>query len=491
LSDHLFKQTGSALFWKAVQNAGVNIIFLVRLLILARLLSPEDFGLLAIAMTAIGVLLNVTDFGMIPALVQRPDANTDHYNTAWTVGIVRSLVITGVVFLAAPLIAEIFAEPAAVDIIRTLAILPLIEAAASIKVADLTRNLQFRSLAVAKVAGVLANTFVSIVLAQSLGVWALVIGTLTGPTIYAVISYILAPHRPRLSFDHNAAQPLIHYGRWIFLTSLVAISGGAALRVVISRQLGVAELGLYFLAAKLAFLPNEVASGVIGEVAFPLYARLQTNIRQAANLFRALFMGMLAALTPVFILMIVLITSLVDNFLGPRWGDTIPLIRLLAGVGLIGIIGDAVVPVLKGFGQPYKFAGLEGAQSLLLIVFAWILTERFGLIGAALAWFPAVVGTLVASFVFLNQILPQPFAKLKAPILAIATASGAGAVVALGIDNLIPGLAGFVAASLLAVIVIGSLLWLLDQRFNLGLFKDLARAFPQIAVLMGFAPSDV
>lgn len=491
MSNPLVKQTGSALFWKTIQQAGVNAIFLIRLVILARLLSPEDFGLLAIAVTAIGVLLNLTDFGMMPALIQRTDANSHHYDTAWTIGLVRALAITGVIFLAAPTIAEIFAEPRAVDIIRTLAILPLIEAVASIKVADLIRNLQFRSLAAAKLAGALANTIVSIILAHSLGVWALVIGTLAGPAIYAIISYILAPHCPRLSFDRNAARPLIRYGRWIFLTSLIAMSGGAALRVVISRQLGVVELGLYFLAAKLAFLPNEIASEVIGEVAFPLYARLQTNIQQAAHLFRVFFTGMLVLLTPVFILMIVIIPSFVDNFLGPHWDGTIPLIRLLAGVGIIGIVGDAAVPVLKGFGQPYKFAGIEGAQSLLLIIFAWIFTERFGLIGAALAWFPAVAGALIASVVFLNQILSRPFAKFEMPILAITIASGAGAVVALGIDSLIHGLAGFVAASCLAVIVIVALLWVLDQRFNLRLFKDLARAFPQVSRLMGFTPSDV
>jgi lipopolysaccharide exporter len=491
LNDHLVRQTGSALFWKIIQQVGVNGIFLVRLFILAWLLSPEDFGLLAIAMTAIGVLLSVTDFGMIPALIQRLDADQQQYDTAWTVGIVRAVTITGVVLLAAPLIAHIFAEPRALDIIRALAILPLVEATASIKIADLTRNLQFRSLALAKLADALANTVVSISLARSLGVWALVAGTLAGPTAYAVMSYILAPHRPRLSFDRASAQPLVHYGRWIFVTSLTAVSGGAVLRVVISRQLGATELGLYFLAAKLAFLPNEIASEVLGGVAFPLYARLQTNLQQAINVFRRLFIGMLAALLPVFVLLIVLVPSLVGNVLGAHWEGTIPLVRLLAVVGIIGIVGDAAVPVLKGFGQPHKLAILEGAQSVLLIVFVWLFTARFGLIGAALAWFPAAVGTLLAGIFFLNQILLRPFARLEAPLLAITIASGMGAAVALGIDNRFSGVAGFAAAGLLALLVTAAILWILDRRFKLGISKDLARAFPQAAALIGCASSDV
>jgi PST family polysaccharide transporter len=442
-------------------------------------------------MTTIGILLSVTELGMIPALVQRADTSEQHYNTAWTVGVVRSLAITGVVFLAAPVIADIFAESRVVNITRALAVLPLIEAAASIKVADLTRHLQFRSLSVAELTRALANTIVSVALAPSLGVWALVAGTLAGPAAYSVMSYILAPHRPQLSLDRHAARPLVRYGRWILLTSLIAISGGAVLRVVISRQLGAAELGLYFLAAKLAFLPSEAASEVFGAVAFPLYARLQANARQVAKAFRAIFTSILVVLTPLFILLIALAPSLVENVLGPRWEGTATLIQILAVIGIIGLVGDAAVPVLKGLGRPYKFAVLEGAQSLLLIAFAWWFTSRFGLIGAGLAWFPAIVGSLLTGVVFLRQHLRRPFAGLGLSSIVIVTASGLGAVVALAIDHLVPGLVGFVLASSLAVIVIGALLWLSDRWFDLGLTSDFARVFPQVAAWVRPSPAEV
>ena len=490
MKDHLARRTGSALFWNTVQEAGTNGIYLFRILILARLLSPEDFGLLAISMTAIAVLLSMTDFGMVPALVQHRDVNEQHYHTAWTVGIIRALAISGIVFGAAPFIAHIFAEPRAIEIIHALAILPMIEAAASVQIADLNRNLQFRSLAVVKLASVIVNTILSILLARSFGVWALVAGTLAGPATYTLISYMVAPYRPRLSFDRTAVQPLVRYGRWIFLTSLIAISGGAVLRVIISRQFGAADLGLYFLATKLAFLPNEISSKVVGVVAFPLYAQLQANLQRAAEMFRVLFTGLWTALMPASILIIVLAPSLVDNVLGSRWHGTTTLIQLLATVGLIGLIGDSTVPVLKGLGQPYKFAALEGAQSFILIISAWTLTQRFGLIGAALAWFPAIAGTLLVSIVFLKQILPRPFAGLQAPVVAIAVASGMGAFIALAIDNIIPGVIGLISASILAVVGIIVTLWFLDQRFNIGLFRNLAQAFPQVVDLVGITPAN-
>ena len=107
MKDRAFQMAGTALVWKAVQLAGVKGIFVVRLLILARLLSPEDFGLLAIALTALGFLLNLTDFGMVPALVQGAHINEKHYNAAWTMNVTRALAISGCVFLGAPIIARI------------------------------------------------------------------------------------------------------------------------------------------------------------------------------------------------------------------------------------------------------------------------------------------------------------------------------------------------------------------------------------------------
>ncbi|MHC4271408.1 MAG: lipopolysaccharide biosynthesis protein [Planctomycetota bacterium] len=491
MKEDLAQRAGSALFWQAVQQAGVHIIFLVRLLILARLLSPIDFGLMAIAMTAIGFLLKITDFGMVPALVQRSDLHNQHYHVAWSIGIIRALTIACLVFLASPIIAKIFAEPRVINIIRVLAILPLIEAAASIKIADLTRNLRFRSLAFVKLPEVLANTIVSIVLAPLLGVWALVAGSLTGPAAYLVMSYIMAPHLPKICFDKDAMSPLINYGRWIFLTSLIAISGATGLRIIISRQLGVTELGIYFLAAKLAFLPTGIANEVVGEVAFPLYARLKKNVVEAAYVFRTIFTGMIVVLVPIFILMIVLAPSLVENVLGPRWEGTVLLIRLLALVGIAGLIGDAVVPVLKGLGKPNKFAALEASQSILLIVFAWVFAVHFGLVGAVLAWFPAIIGSMTTGMVFLIQLLPRPFEKTGASLIAISCASGIGAIVALGVDYKLKGVFGFFLAILLSVLVIGSLIWILDRRFNIGLKNNFVKAFPQISALLNLSPNYV
>ena len=167
----LASRTGSALLWNGAGLAVTRLISLVRFVVLARLLTPEDFGLLAIAWVVIELLLTLTDTGMVTALVQRDRVDESQYDTAWTVGIVRALVVAIVLVVGAPLIAQFFGEPRAASILPPLAAAPVLAALASIKIADLTRNLQFRKLTFIRVPEAAVEAVVSIALATLLGVW--------------------------------------------------------------------------------------------------------------------------------------------------------------------------------------------------------------------------------------------------------------------------------------------------------------------------------
>jgi PST family polysaccharide transporter/lipopolysaccharide exporter len=486
MNDRLAEKAGSAMVWKTIQYGGTQTVSLIRLLILARLLVPDDFGLMAMGLITMQTIVTVTDFGMVPALVQYGEPEERHYDAAWTVGFTRGLFIACAMILAAPWIAGLFAEPRATPIIRVLAFRPFLEATASIKMAELTRQLRFRSLAIIYLSSILVEAIVSIVLASRMGVWALVIGALAGAVVFTLMSYVLAPYRIRFCFERIFSRPLIRYGRWIFLTGVVAVSGSLVFQVVISRKLGSVSLGLYYLAVKLAYMPIGVASKMIGEVALSVYARLQTEIQKSTQTFQAILTGMVVILLPVYTLMISLAPSLVHDVLGPRWLGTAPVIRILAIAGLIGFFAETVIPLLKGIGQPYKVTVLEGVQSSLLILLIWWLAGKYGLIGAAFAWLPAKAVSQLFAARFARQALPRSFVGLGRPIMAIAFAAGAGAAIALAADNFLHGITGLILAIFLSVTLMGSLLWGLERRLKLGLTDDLVRAFPQVAAIVGF-----
>lgn len=488
MNENLARQTGSAMLWKGGQLLGDKIIFLCRTLIVARLLTPDDFGLLAISMIGADFLLSVTDFGMVPALVQRPDVDEGHYDNAWTANLLRALGVSLVVFLAAPLIAALFAEPRATPLIRVVAIRPLLQASASIKVADLIRGLRFRSLTYLYIPEALVNTIVSIALAPYLGVWALIAGALAGPAVFALISYAKAPYRPRISLDPVYSRPLVGFGQWIFLTSLAAVVGSSVVQIVISRQLGAVELGLYTMAAKLAFIPYEVSTKIVSDVAFPLYARLQSEPRHVGRAFRAIFTGVSVLVMPVCSLMIALAPSLVESVLGPGWEGTTDLIRLLALISLMAFVGDTFVPILKGMGRPNSLFAVELAQTSVLIVSLWGFIGRFGVNGAALAWLPAIIASQIVGVFFLERILSRPFAGLGKPLAIITVISAVGATIALVINHNMAGLAGFIVASSVAAVIMGGLLCLSDRCFALDLSEYILQAFPQMATLAKILP---
>jgi PST family polysaccharide transporter len=479
------RAAGTAMVWKLLQMGGVKVIYMIRLLVLAILLTPADFGLVAIAVTATGFLFNITNFGMVPALVQSQEVDDEKYHAAWTFDFCRSFLLAGVTLVAAPLIAGIFAEPRAVPIIQVLAVRPFIEAMTSIRMAALNRNLVFRPLAVSYIVEAIVNTTLSIFFAKSWGVWALVAGTIGGTIGMVITSYYFAPYRPKLLLKWEIIRPLINFGRWIFATNLVVLSSGYLLRVLITRQFGSAGLGIYVLASQLAFFPGDIAGEAVGAVAFPLFARLQNEIQQATRVFRALFRGLAAALYPICALIMVLAPSLTQDILGPNWAGTENVISILAVVVMIGIFGEAAVSLFKGFGQPYRITLLELIQSSFTLAFVWILTKPFGLAGAALAWLPTILFSQLLSALFLQKILDNPFRGLQKPLLAIVVATGLCIATAALAKSIIPGMIGFSAAIAGGILVAGVSLWTADRLYNLGFARDLALVFPQIALFVG------
>jgi O-antigen/teichoic acid export membrane protein len=478
VADGLGTRASSAFVWQGLQHFGVKAIYVIRIPILARLLAPDDFGLMAIAFVAVGAMMQFTDFGLVPALVQRADTDERHYHAAWSIGLLRALVVTATVFAAAPLVAGFFSEPRAAGIIRLLAFRPMLQAVASIRTADLTRNLEFRGLAVLNLTDAVTNAVVSIALAPLIGVWALVAGALASPTVYAALSYVIAPYRPALAIQRSATGSLVRFGRWVFITGVVAFLGNAALQAVISRRLGTVELGLYFLATRIAFLPSEVSSELVGGVAFPLYSRLQSDSDRAQRTFRGILIGMAVVLLPIVGLLIALAPVLVDGLLGPRWQGTAPVIQVLAAASGLSLFANAAVPIFKGIGQPWRMAALRTVQSVVLVALAWDFAGRFGVVGAAAAWMPATVAALVIAVAMMVRRFPGVLRGLPFLLLLILLTSSAGAAAAYGVAHVTQGAAGFFLGGVVGGGLAAVTLWNLDRRFDLGIRSVTAQLTP-------------
>lgn len=467
-----------ALMWRGIAVGGEKLVFIIRLVVLARLLTPEDFGLVAIGLVVVAIAEMLTEFGLVAALIQRPATDKSQLDTAWTMSLLRGLGIAAVLFVAAPWIAAVFAEPRATAIIRALAFTSLLQTAASIEVARLNREFHFGGLAAIKLGAGITNTIVAIVLARDFGAWALVYGALAGAAAHFVLSYVVAPYRPAVRLVDEAALHLVRFGRWIFIVGLLVVAGEGVLRWMVATRLGVAEVGLLFMAIRLGYLPAQLTSEVVSEVAFPVYARLQHNPAKAAVAFRGLLVSVSALLVPVCLVFAWLVPGIVTHVLGEQWQGAIVLTQLVIMSSIASILSEGLTPVLKGTGHPAGIAAMRALHFVVLVAVAWPLIPAYGLEGAGAAWLAANVAAPGVAVVWARRLLPRPFGGLGRPLAAIAAAAAAALIIAAVITAELPGVPGLVIAALASAAMAAVATILLERRFGLGIFETAAASFP-------------
>jgi lipopolysaccharide exporter len=470
-------QTGSALVWKAVEYGGVRLLTLLRTVLLARLLAPSDFGALAVAIVITDLLVIVTDFGVVQSLVQLDRPTRRHEAAAWTVGLIRATAIATILLLAAPIVASAVGQPEATNIIRLLALRPFIDALASIRLAELTRRLRFRPLALRTLPGAVVEVIAAVALAAVFGVEGVAMGALAGVTVATALSYRVAPWRPRLELDRDVIRPLIRFGRWFLIAGAVWAAGDALLYAIISRRLGADDLGVYFIAARIALLPAFMANAVAEMVTFSLHARLwTTNDPRAPRVFGSAVRLVAALLVPIYGLMAALAPPLVLLVLGERWEAAIPVVRVLTIVGLCSAISIVALPMLQARGRARDAAALSFVRAAVLVALVWVLVP-WGVMGAAAAVVIAELALQVGAVVSARRSLTRPFAGVGRAIIGIAGVTALAAVVALALDWAVPGLVGLMLAVLASVSVTGVALFVMDRRFDLGLIRDVGALY--------------
>jgi O-antigen/teichoic acid export membrane protein len=164
-------------------------------------------------------------------------------------------------------------------------------------------------------------------------------------------------------------------------------------------------------------------------------------------------------------------------------------IRILSLAVMIGLFGESVIPLLKGVGQPQRVTIMTAVLYITLVLLIWDFSNRFGVVGAALAWLPAVLISQVISAYFAREILYRPFRILIAPMTAVLIAAVFSAVFAFGIVQVFSGIVGLVSAVLAGLSLYAGILWYSDRHFGLGFSEDFSEVFPKIAARLGLGLS--
>nr|WP_197431187.1 oligosaccharide flippase family protein [Halorubrum sp. CBA1125] len=250
----LTEQTVKSGIWATVTNILDRGLQLLMIAILARMLTPADFGLLGIALLTLTAFKRFSNIGFDQALIQKASGNVDSYlNTYWGIEILRGIVLAGILLLIAPLVAAFFSEPRATPILRVIALTPLLLGLRNPGIVYFRKNLEFHKQFVYTMSGSVTNFVVALAVALATqSVWALVLGYVASDAARLLASYAIHGYRPWPEFDFDVARDLFGFGKWITGSESVYFLINQGDDAVIGWVLSAASLGLYQVAYQFA-----------------------------------------------------------------------------------------------------------------------------------------------------------------------------------------------------------------------------------------------
>ncbi len=394
---------------------------LISTIVLARLLVPEDFGLVAMAMLLVGALQLLISFSFDISLIQNPQAGRDDFDTAWTFNVRFASACAVLLALTAPFAAGFYREPRLELVIYLLAAGFALQGLSNIGPVIFRREMRFDREFKFLLGKRMASVLVTLPLAFLLkNYWALVIGQLAGTVISVVLSYTVSDYRPRFSLAAKLA--LFHSSKWLMINNIVHFLNARTPEFVIGRLEGPQALGIYAISNEISTLPTTELVAPINRAAFPGSSRVASQLDELrASFLNVISMIALFAL-PAGAGVFAVADLMVPVVLGPKWHDAIPLIQVLAVYGVIQALQTNIGYVYMALRQNRIItltACLQFATSTVLL-FAGI--KYWGALGAAWALLATVLIMIPVNQILIARHLGLGsldfFHKLLRPVIA-------------------------------------------------------------------------
>ncbi len=373
--------------WSYASAIASGLLRIAALSILARLLSPREFGLLGIALIFVSFAERVAQVGLGPALVQRMTVTDRHCAAALWASLVCGAAIFGILWIASPPISSFFKETQVIPILRVLALVFVIEAFAVVPDSILQRKLHFHVLmGVDNAAYGIGTGLFSIILAwQGFGVWSLVAGTIAVRLVRTVLLNIFSPQPWIFSFCWKEMRELLHIGAGFSLGRVLNYCALYGDNFLVGRLLGPAALGLYTRGYQLMTIPSGYFAQVLDRVLFPVLSQRQDSSSDIRRAFLHTLEVIAYVSIPGMALMVFLGNEIVLILFGERWTGVIPVFQILS-MGVFFRTAYKVGDVLsRSLGAVYQHAFRQGIYTILVVTGAFIGAQAGGLSGVAWA----------------------------------------------------------------------------------------------------------
>ena len=389
-------------FWVSLSSLCVNISSVIRTIVLARLLAPEMFGLMSICVIVIKALEVFTQTGFGAALIHRQKDFEEAKDVAFTLFIIRGVILAMITFFISPLVASYYDRQILEVLIKVIAISFLFNGCRNVNTVGLQKELDFKRLTYLKQITTLVDLSMVIVLAYYFkNVWALVIGHVFSSFVGAILSFIIVPGRPRISFNRKVAGELFSYGKYITALTVILFIGAELDKAVLGKILGMEELGWYFMAFSIANLPATHISTLISTVMFPAFSKLQNNPKGLKEAFYKTFRVVGSITIPAAVGIATLAPEIISVIYGDKWMPSVLALKVLCFYGGFRAIQSVNGYLFNAIGKPVIPLYLNTARLIIIIILIYPLTTRFGLLGASVT----VAAPAVAQYIVGTRVL--------------------------------------------------------------------------------------
>lgn len=385
-------QASHSVFWSAVERFSTQGVQFILGMIIARLLLPSDYGIIAMLSIFMAIAQTFIDGGFINALIQKKRCSQQDYSTVFFFNIFMSIGLYGILYICAPWIANFYNEKLLTQVMRVIGLTLVINSLGIVQQAKLTIELNFKQQALASFIAVLISGIIGIILAyRGLGVWTLVIQALVNNLLRVIILWIYSRWRPLCCFSKDSFTTMFSFGSRLLLSSLLHTIYTNLYSLVIGKKFAPVELGLYNRATTIAQFPSNNLASVIVRAVYPIQCRMQDDTPALKELFIKYLRMACYIIFPLMITLCALTEPLVKILLTEKWLPAVPLIQILC----IAYMWDPVMKInnsllnVKGRSDYFLYAEIiKKAIALTILIITLQFNVRimcFGLILYAFA----------------------------------------------------------------------------------------------------------
>ena len=355
-------------------------------------------------MIFISFLTLLGNFDFETVLIQHPEPTENHYHTAWTLNAAYFTLAALALSLSAPYLATYYDIPQLSNIIYVLSIGFVAKGLASVKIIDFQKHFEFHKETLlrtsVKIIGFIATISSAFILHNY---WSLLIGVLATQTSYLVISYLIAPYKPRLKFTY--VKELFGFSSWLMIANFINFINTKSVELIIGKTLGTGPLGIYTVGESSAGMATQELTATVNRAAYPGYTKI-SNARHELKAVTLRIMSVIAAIAfPAALGFYSVALPFVMAVLGERWLAAVPVLEIIAIVGLVNSLQSNVMYVLFALRRPRLHTLVSALKAIALLPLIYIFSVNYGIQGAALAVLIGSALQLPVNMYFLRKLL--------------------------------------------------------------------------------------